>query len=261
MRFNAARVLLNCRFWRQTAPMMIATTRPDDSTTPHALMLLHAAALFTRDARGRIVGSNEPEPERAPHLYLAVSDGIAFVRYRDDLPDALVERAERILDIANQSLARDTHALESGLGALAAAHAPGSQIHRGLAWTFPARIENLDGATAITVRNLDLLQPHFPYAAAHLDAQSPCFAIEQDGTAVAICFSSRNTPDSAEAGVFTLESARGRGYAPRVVAAWARAVRTEGRVPLYSADAENQASRAVARTLGLRAIGQDWSWG
>lgn len=223
-------------------------------------MRLHAEALFTSDARGRIVASNEPEPARAPLLYLAVSIGVAFARYRDDLPDGLVASAERHLERANQSSALDHRALELGLGALVAAYAPETQVHRGLAWTFPATIERQGGATAITPRNLDLLQPHFPYAASYLDAQSPCFAIEQEGVAVSICFSSRNTPDAAEAGVFTLAEMRGRGYAPRVVAAWALAVRREGRIPLYSADAGNQASRAVARSLGLREIGRDWSW-
>ena len=240
--------------------MMTTTTRRDASHTPHELMLLHAAALFTSDARGRIVTSNEPDPERAPLLYLAVSDGVAFARFRDDLPDALVERAERHLERANQSPALDARALEAELGTLIAALAPGAKVHHGLAWSFPATIEASGGATAVTTRNLDLLQPHFPYAATHLADQAPCYVIENDGIAVSICFSSRNTHDAADAGVFTLESARGRGYAPRVVAAWAHAVRAEGRVPLYSADIENQASRAVARGLGLFEIGRDLSW-
>jgi predicted GNAT family acetyltransferase len=74
-----------------------------------------------------------------------------------------------------------------------------------------------------------------------------------------VCFSARNTPVAAEAGVDTVEEFRGRGYAPAVVAAWARAVRQEGRVPLYSTSWDNLASRSVARKLGLVMYGADFS--
>jgi mono/diheme cytochrome c family protein len=60
-----------------------------------------------------------------------------------------------------------------------------------------------------------------------------------------------------EAGVETAASCRGRGYAAPVVAAWARAVRDVGRVPLYSTSWRNEASRAVARKLGLVCFGSD----
>lgn len=183
--------------------------------TPRELMTLHADALFTSDARGRIIGSNEPDPERAPRLYLAVSDGISFARYRDDLPDDLVATAERLLERANRAPLLGDDALVADLNGLMAGHAPGSQVHHGLAWSFPAAIEMEDGAKAIAAHNLNVLRPHFPYAATHLAAQSPCFVIEDDGIAVSICCSSRNTPAAAEAGVFTIDAARGRGYAPR----------------------------------------------
>jgi predicted GNAT family acetyltransferase len=61
--------------------------------------------------------------------------------------------------------------------------------------------------------------------------------------------------------VETLEGYRGRGYAPMVVAAWARAVRETGRIPLYSTSRNNRASEAVARKLGLVQYGSDLSLG
>lgn len=60
-----------------------------------------------------------------------------------------------------------------------------------------------------------------------------------------------------EAGVETARPYRGRGYAARVVAAWAREVRDMGRVPLYSTSWKNEASRAVARKLALICFGND----
>jgi len=87
----------------------------------------------------------------------------------------------------------------------------------------------------------------------------PCVAIVADGRLASLCFSSRNTPIAAEAGVNTLEEFRGRGYAPAVVAAWGQAVRAEGRIPLYSTSWDNLASRSVARKLGLVLYGADFS--
>ena len=69
--------------------------------------------------------------------------------------------------------------------------------------------------------------------------------------AVSICGSARITSRAHEAGVETHPDFRGRGHAVKVVAAWARAVREDGRIPLYSTSWENEASRDVARKLGL----------
>ena len=78
-------------------------------------------------------------------------------------------------------------------------------------------------------------------------------------TIVAVCFSSRNGADAAEAGLETLAPFRGRGYAAAAVAAWAAAVRASGRLPLYSTGWDNLASQGVVRTLGLVPYGADLS--
>ena len=97
----------------------------------------------------------------------------------------------------------------------------------------------------------------FPTLAADLPDRQPCLAIVREGRLASICFSARNTPDAAEAGLETMEAFRGHGYATAVTAAWAQAVRAEGRIPLYSTDWDNRASRAVARKLGLVLYGAD----
>src|SRR6266851_4539878 len=51
----------------------------------------------------------------------------------------------------------------------------------------------------------------------------------------------------------------GRGFAPRVTSAWAAAIRSSGRIPLYSTSWTNSASRAVARKLGLVQYAVDWT--
>jgi len=83
------------------------------------------------------------------------------------------------------------------------------------------------------------------------------FAIIEDGRAASLCASVRKTAAAHEAGVETAPSYRGRGHAARAATAWALAVRTMGLVPLYSTSWRNEASRAVARKLGLIHFGND----
>jgi predicted GNAT family acetyltransferase len=68
-----------------------------------------------------------------------------------------------------------------------------------------------------------------------------------DGHAISVCFCARRSQLAAEAGVETAVGYRGRGFASRVSAAWARLIRRSGRLPLYSTSWSNTASLAVAR--------------
>lgn len=60
-----------------------------------------------------------------------------------------------------------------------------------------------------------------------------CFS-QARGRPVSICFCARRSEIAAEAGVETAQSYRGKGYAVRVTAAWAIAIRNSGKIPLYS---------------------------
>lgn len=88
---------------------------------------------------------------------------------------------------------------------------------------------------------------------------APVLAIIQDGHPVSICFCARRSDVAAEAGVETALAYRGKGFAARVTAAWASAIRKSGRIPLYSTSWTNNASLGVARKLKLRAYASDWS--
>jgi predicted GNAT family acetyltransferase len=89
--------------------------------------------------------------------------------------------------------------------------------------------------------------------------RAPVMAIIENGAPVSICFCARRSDTAAEAGVATAEAYRGRGYASRVTAAWALAVRKSGRVPLYSTTWSNKASLAVARKLKLSMYANSWA--
>jgi hypothetical protein len=91
------------------------------------------------------------------------------------------------------------------------------------------------------------------------EGRAPVAAIIEDGAPVSICFCARTSEVAAEAGLETAAAYRKRGYAARVTAAWARAIRASGRIPLYSTSWANHASLAVAKKLGLVAYASTWS--
>jgi hypothetical protein len=224
------------------------------------LMQAHVAALFTHNARGRIVASNEYDPDRAPRLYLGRTLEGNLWRFRVDLPDALAQRLDEILrqEPVVNDLTQPPVSLPQ-LQAALAAHKPVGAVDAGPAWYFPAEIAPPTGVVEITAGNKDLLQKYFDYAADHLKELQPCFAVVVDGDAIAVCDTVRLTDHAAEAGLNTEEEFRGRGYGVAVTAAWAIAIRKTGRIPMYSTSWENAASRRVASKLGLILYGSDFS--
>ncbi|MGH8678990.1 MAG: GNAT family N-acetyltransferase [Burkholderiales bacterium] len=110
------------------------------------------------------------------------------------------------------------------------------------------------------VDNLQLLERSFRgWTAAEIPGRSPILAVIDGGYPVSVCFCARTSEAAAEAGVETAAAFRGRGFGPRVTAAWAVAIRASGRIPLYSTSWSNAASLAVARKLGLVQYASDWS--
>jgi RimJ/RimL family protein N-acetyltransferase len=226
------------------------------------LMELEAIALYRHDERGRLIAVNEPGSPPAPRLYVGLTRAGHIWRFRHDLPDSLIYDLDRLLrtEPPSTDLTRRPTCYDQ-LQATLAAEAPVTATWFGPDWRFPDQIEVPAGVVKITDANLDLLRQTFPWLADELPEWSPCMAVIQDGNAVSVCFSSRNTPTAAAAGVETLEAFRGRGYAPAVVAAWALAVRASGRAPLYSTSWDNLASQAVARKLGLVLFGAEMWFG
>ena len=129
----------------------------------------------------------------------------------------------------------------------------------GPAFAFPAGIA--PPADAMIVEDERLLQRNFRgWVAGEIAAgRAPVMAICEDGYPVSICFCARRADGAAEAGLETAAAWRGRGFGPRVTAAWACAVRASGRIPLYSTAWSNHASLTVARKLGLIAYASSWS--
>ena len=117
-------------------------------------------------------------------------------------------------------------------------------------WVSP-EVVRIDRSTAY------LLEFGFSDLIPELDHCQPVVAIVEGDKAVSVCQSVRKSEEAEEAGVDTLLSHRGKGYAAKVVAGWAKIVREQGRIPLYSTSWDNRASQRVAEKLGLQLYGVD----
>ena len=215
---------------------------------------LHLNALFVHDERSRIVTHNALARAAAPRFFLGrTPDGNRW-RFRDDLPDDLVERLEALCK--EEAPATDLRApirYEERYRAVLAGHAPIAETWSGPAYHFPEKLPpTARKVVRLTEGNATLLQGGDlePWLE-DIGQSEPLVALVRDGRAVSVCGSVRITPEAHEAGVETSANARGRGFAVAVVAAWARAVRDLGAEPLYSTSWDNTASQTVARKLGL----------
>lgn len=205
---------------------------------------------------------NAPGRRRAPRLFLGrTPDGNRW-RFREDVPEQAAARLGALCEEEPvTSDPREPPRNDARYRDILAAQAPVGATFAGPAYRFPAELPRaaanlvrLDAENAALLRGGDLES-----WLANIGRSEPVMAVVHEGRAVSVCGSVRITADVHEAGVETSASARGRGFAPLVVAGWARAVRELGAEPLYSTSWRNTASQAVARTLGLILYGTDYS--
>ncbi|HEY8600329.1 MAG TPA: GNAT family N-acetyltransferase [Thermomicrobiales bacterium] len=226
-----------------------------------AIMAIQAAALFRLDAAGRILAINESDPSPAPRLFIGRTGEGNRWHCRHDLPESLACEIDALLvaELPSAEL-RAPLRCDKPLRALLHAHAPIAGVWSGPAWYCPAGIAAPRPVAAVQLTASTALEKHFPGWARDFVNSQPCIAVLDGDDAVAVCCSSRLSPDAAEAGAETVPGYRGRGYAASTVAAWATAIRATGRLPLYSTAWDNLASQGVARTLGLTLYGADLSF-
>jgi hypothetical protein len=174
-------------------------------------------------------------------------------RVRGDLTSDLVTRLGEL--VAGRPPTGDLQRPPACLPAVRAALAEHGPIDEGEeggpAYCFPDRSDMAGGAVPVTEYNADVLQRWLPEWLPDVSTQLPIMAVLVDGAAVAICACARAPGEATEAGVETHVAFRGHGYAGTATAAWARAIRDRGILPLYSTGWRNTASQRVAAKLGL----------
>ena len=230
--------------------------RKSRTLSDQELMEVHAQVLYVHDGKGRLEYVNQSDRPSAPHVFLGRTREGHICRYRHDLPEELVDQLETI--VSSEPVPDDLYeepAYSETLNSLLGTHAD-----VGLAYRFPERIRQPQNVVRIGEDNSDLLRTYLPDWMGDAELSQPVVVRTVDGDAVSICCCARQTSRAAEAGLETAKAFRGRGYAGAVVAAWARAVRELGRIPLYSHALENEASRNVARKLGMVLYGVDFKF-
>lgn len=224
---------------------------------------LHLRTLFflrplTRDlteSHSRISAPAEPNARVAPLFVLVRGTSNVAWGVRNDVPGEIANELDRLA--AEEPPVRDFRA--APLHADVYLSLIGGQILSGPAYRFPDEIVRPTDVTLID--RLDLLERNFRgWTAAEIPWCSPIVAVTDGGYPVSVCFcATRNSEPALEAGVETAAAFRGRGFAPRVTAAWACAIRASGRIPLYSTNWSNTSSLGIARKLSLIQYASDWS--
>ncbi|WP_238177892.1 kasugamycin N-acetyltransferase AAC(2')-IIb [Paenibacillus contaminans] len=228
--------------------------------TAHDLMELHVEALFTHDRNMRLRTINEPWPGEtpAPQFFLGRTvEGTTVCRFRYDLPEQLVEQMKLLC--ADEPLVTDFRTKPKHLTSYMRL-LQGERFTMGPCFLIPREAEPTMQVVSVTRENmLNYLHGGFEWLISEIDYAQPCIALVIGNRAVSICRSVRITSRAHEAGLETLETFRGRGYAAEVVAGWAKAVREVGAIPLYSTFWENSASQSVARKLALNFYGVNFT--
>lgn len=225
---------------------------------------LHLDALYERDATGLLVRPRGTGPVPAPRLHLVrtvegnhwLFSAVLDQDVRDRIETLLA--AEPVLRHLDAAEARPPACREAVIAALGGRR-PVVE-HRGPAFLFPAVLPPPDRPVE-TLRTPAEADPHpgLVWLSAFEEVDRPLVVARgAQGEAVACCHAARTGPEAAEAGLDVVEPYRRHGLAVAVTLGWAMAVRSDGRLPLYSTTWGNHASRGVARRLGLRAYAEDW---
>jgi predicted GNAT family acetyltransferase len=86
--------------------------------------------------------------------------------------------------------------------------------------------------------------------------RQPWAVVVVEGHVAAVCETARSAPASVEAGVWTYDQYRRRGYGTAATAAWTTLV--ADRTTFYSTSFDNIGSQGIARRLGLSPLGHWW---
>jgi hypothetical protein len=206
------------------------------------------------DEHGRLRSTREPEPAPAPVFTLIRSASSCAWAVRADVLGELAAELGRLAD--EEPPIQDPQDapwhLDKYLSRIE------GLIMSGPAFTFP---DGIAAPTDVTpIDNLQMLERNFRgWTAGEIPGRSPILAVIDGGYPVSVCFCARSCETATEAGLETAAAFRGRGFGPRVTAAWIAAIQASGRIPLYSTSWANGASLAVARKLGLVPCASDWS--
>ena len=218
-------------------------------------------ALFQLNAEGRLLQVNEPKTKQiTPRLYITRTRDKVVCHIWHDVPETIKAQLEALIvgEPSSDEFSAPLRYHQVYIDLLAAL-APVRSVVSGPAYILP-KMSSLPQVSLIIRERLQVLETHFPVTAEMFDFRQPVCAVLDDDVAVSVCFCARKTDVVAEAGLFTAETHRKRGYALAVVSRWAYELQEMGIQPLYSTSWDNTASQAVASKLGALMFASDFSF-
>lgn len=212
-----------------------------------------------------IWGPNRRPPEAPPSVVIGQAGDRLIIMIRDDLEP---EPAEQVLGIATEQglpdgSARIAEVLGTRSGPIEATVGPGYDARHPRPQPEPAfgRLIRSDRPDpVITGLKVPITWEEDEWADLLGGAYGPWAMIIDADRVLSICHTARLAPQGVEAGIWTVDDARGRGLAAAATAAWADACRPLPGLVFYSTDSNNRSSQQVAARLGLPLVGQLWKF-
>jgi len=222
---------------------------------------LHLDTSYVRDERGRITHTREPDSSHGAWFVISRSTQATAWAVHAAISDATAHELDRLArqEPPSHDLREPPVHAERYVALIAQERGAASiRTISGPSFLFPERIEPVSGV--VEIEDEAALNHHMKgWLPGEIAAgRAPVMAVVEDGFPVSACCCARLTDTTAEAGLDTAEAFRRRGFAVRVTAAWALAIRASGRVPMYNPAWTNEASRGVAQKLGLIQYAVDW---
>ena len=223
-------------------------------------MRLHVETLFTTNDQGDLLLVNESHGKAAPSFFIGhVADGTRLW-FGSDVSDEVRASLRDLAGVAHVGPITTPNPHHEELSEAVAEMLDVSHHWAGPTFRFPETLPAPAAAVSVTPDTARVLRRYFPDWLDDAELGRPFSAVLEGRDAVAICTSVRIGRDVDEGGVETHERFRGKGHGTRAIAHWAASVRAVGREPLYSTSWSNEASRAVAKRLGMISYGHTLHW-
>jgi len=224
------------------------------------LMGLHVHACYLHDDAGRLVRANEPAGEEAPRFWLGLTNQGAIWRFGRRASEDVIKKLNRLCEseglfLDSPSTSRSGSQYENLL-----AHSEGPLVvSSGPTYWLPEQQDFRSTAVELSPAQTELLRGTLDEWIPDLAFRHPFLVSMSASKAVSVCASVRVTALADEAGVETAPAYRQLGHAANAVEAWTTAVLAMGKIPLYSTSWDNQASQSLARSLGFKLFGEEYS--
>lgn len=240
----------------------MSPTRDRSADYPTALDLLdlYINTCYVHAQHRCITRVNEWSGGDAPRFWLGRTTIGSIWRWRYDLPLDIRRSLDRLLrrEPIAHSFPAPLHSEQDIVSIVSGSHDAPEVVSGPVYWCRVPPAVTVSSVVKISIEQAGLMGAFLEDWVPDIKHEQPMMVSTSEGHAVSVCASVRSSADAAVAGVETAPRYRRRGHAARAVAAWAAAVRSEGKTAFYSTSWENQASRSVAAKLGFEIIGEDF---